>query len=128
MGVVYRAEHKSTGDKVAIKTVHQTNPRTLMGIRTEVAASRGLRHSGVIRILDDGLEDGLPWYAMELLAGRTVATFNAELWPALSDETWPAATTSTMDGDMAVVSPGSVASVARAGRVAGSAPGGDRHL
>jgi len=25
-------------------------------------ASRGLRHPGVIAILDDGLEDGLPWY------------------------------------------------------------------
>jgi serine/threonine protein kinase/tetratricopeptide (TPR) repeat protein len=101
MGVVYQAEHKRTGERVAVKTVQETNPRTLMGIRTEVAASRGLRHAGVIRIVDEGLEDGLPWYAMELIAGRTVAAFNAELWPALHHEAWPAATTSTMDGNLA---------------------------
>ncbi len=115
MGVVYEAEHKLTGERVAVKTVQLTNPRTLMGIRTEVAASRGLRHAGVIRVLDDGLEDGRPWYAMELIAGRTLAAFNAELWPALNGDAWPTATTSTVDGDFPAPPAGSLGRTAAGG-------------
>jgi protein kinase-like protein/AAA ATPase-like protein len=69
MGVVYRAEHLKTGAPAAIKTVHLPHEDWLHGIRREIHALSRLRHPGVVRILDQGLWEGWPWYAMELLEG-----------------------------------------------------------
>src|SRR5262249_44338531 len=41
-------------------------------IRREIHALSKIRHPGIVRILDEGLDRGLPWYAMELLVGRTL--------------------------------------------------------
>jgi serine/threonine protein kinase/tetratricopeptide (TPR) repeat protein len=70
MGVVYRAAHKSTGEEVALKTVLGTRSDMLAGLRREIWAMRGLRHPGVVRIVDDGVDRGVPWYAMELVVGE----------------------------------------------------------
>jgi serine/threonine protein kinase/predicted ATPase len=79
MGVVYRAEHVKTGSRVALKTVKAASERLLAGIRREVHALTLLRHPGIVRILEVGLDETLPWYAMELLEGRTLQTFRATL-------------------------------------------------
>lgn len=80
MGVVYRAEETATGQRVAVKMVSGLVPRLLGAMRSEIAALQMMRHPGVVRILDQGLEGGLPWYAMELLTGKTLADFNLGLW------------------------------------------------
>ncbi len=67
MGVVYRAVRD--GAEVAVKTVRVSNVEMLGGVRREILALARLDHPGVVRILDNGLDDGLPWYAMTLLAG-----------------------------------------------------------
>jgi serine/threonine protein kinase/tetratricopeptide (TPR) repeat protein len=82
MGVVYSALHADSDLKVAIKTVGALTPRALSALRTEVHALKRIRHPGVVRILDEGLSEGLPWYAMELLEGRTLDGFNKEIWLA----------------------------------------------
>jgi serine/threonine protein kinase/tetratricopeptide (TPR) repeat protein len=69
MGVVYRAVHAATGEEVALKTVLGTRSEMLAGLRREIWAMRGLRHPGVARIVDDGVDRGVPWYAMELVIG-----------------------------------------------------------
>jgi eukaryotic-like serine/threonine-protein kinase len=79
MGVVYRAEHLETGEAVALKTVDVTDASMLSGIRREIHALRRLDHPGVVRIVAEGVEAGLPWYAMELLEGSTLAEYNASL-------------------------------------------------
>ena len=72
MGVVYRASHRETGDRVAVKTVRGFAADTLSSLRREIHALRRIRLPGVVRVVDDGFEDGAPWYAMELLRGETL--------------------------------------------------------
>jgi hypothetical protein len=73
MGMVYRARHRQTGDEVALKTVLASRTIQLSGLRREIHALIDVRHPGVVRFVDEGLHDGRPWYAMELLQGRTLA-------------------------------------------------------
>lgn len=72
MGVVYRAEHRETGESVALKTVRRVSGSELASLRREIHALRRLQHPGVVRIVAEGVGDGLPWYAMELLRGQTL--------------------------------------------------------
>ncbi len=72
MGVVYRAQHVATGSLAAVKTVRTATEMTLESLRREIQMLRELRHPGVVSILDHGVMEGMPWYAMELLSGRTL--------------------------------------------------------
>ena len=72
MGVVYRGVHRDSGQAVAVKTVNVPREALLQGIRREVRALSRLQHPGIVRIVDEGVEAGLPWYAMELLEGVTL--------------------------------------------------------
>ncbi|WP_342375652.1 protein kinase [Myxococcus stipitatus] len=72
MGVVYRGWDPATGEPVALKTVRAASEVPLASIRREIHALRRLRHPGVVRIVAEGVTDGLPWYAMELLRGQTL--------------------------------------------------------
>jgi eukaryotic-like serine/threonine-protein kinase len=69
MGVVYRAQHVETEQLVALKTVLVPDQSLLQSIRREIHALASVWHPGVVRIVAEGLQDGLPWYAMELLDG-----------------------------------------------------------
>jgi serine/threonine protein kinase/predicted ATPase len=79
MGVVYRALDLESGQSVALKTVAASNVRALPTIRREIRALSRLRHPGIVRILDSGTHQGLPWYAMELVEGQTLR----RAWAAL---------------------------------------------
>jgi serine/threonine protein kinase/tetratricopeptide (TPR) repeat protein len=78
MGVVYRAVHDTTGAHVALKTVQAQGEAVLAGIRREVHALRTLDHPGVVRVVDEGVAAGIPWYAMEVLEGPTLRRFHRE--------------------------------------------------
>src|SRR5262249_28013735 len=67
-----RAQHSSTGTVAALKTVVTPNEDVLRCLRREIRALARIRHPGVVRILDDGVEGGIPWYAMELIDGVTL--------------------------------------------------------
>ncbi|WP_437968379.1 AAA family ATPase [Sorangium sp. So ce260] len=82
MGVVYRAQHSGTGALAALKTVCVGDASLVSSIRREIHALRGVQHPGVVRILDEGVQGGIPWYAMELLEGRTLRDHNQERWRA----------------------------------------------
>jgi tetratricopeptide (TPR) repeat protein len=84
MGIVYRAEHATTREPVAIKTVRVRNERQLESLRREVYALGRIRHPGVVRILEEGVHEGVPWYAMELLSGETLSDFNRRAWDSVS--------------------------------------------
>jgi predicted ATPase/serine/threonine protein kinase len=81
MGVVYRGQHVRDGSQAAIKTVHGVDGNKLASIRREIYALGRLRHPGIVRILDQGVSAGLPWYAMELLSGVTLESRILEIWP-----------------------------------------------
>lgn len=72
MGIVFEARSRASDQTVALKTVRTANPYLLSSIRREILRLRRLSHPGVVRILDDGTFGGLPFYAMELLKGRTL--------------------------------------------------------
>ncbi len=80
MGVVYRVRHINTQRVVALKTVRVPDPRWLASIRREVQALTRIRHPGVVRILDHGLHEGRPWYAMDLLEGETLRHYCRRIW------------------------------------------------
>src|SRR5688500_8405355 len=73
MGVVYLAQHRTTGERVAVKTVRVAKENHLSGIRREIHALSRLDHPGVVRVIATGVEGALPWYAMELLDGISVS-------------------------------------------------------
>ena len=80
MGVVYRARHADTGEVVALKTVKVTAPRWLESIRREIDALTRISHPGIVRIVDHGVHEGRPWYAMDLLEGETLRNFALRIW------------------------------------------------
>jgi len=75
-GIVYSAEDTRSGQTVALKV---GSARTILdpdgGKRFEraAAASRHLDHPHIARVVDCGAEQGVPYVAMELIAGRTLA-------------------------------------------------------
>ena len=79
MGLVYRAVHEATGEEVAVKTVRVRKRGMLHRIRREIHALARTRHPGLVRIIETGQSEGLPWYAMELLQGRSLAELMIEL-------------------------------------------------
>jgi eukaryotic-like serine/threonine-protein kinase len=75
MGVVYRAAHRDTADLVALKTIAIPNELLLSSVRREIHALARIRHPGIVRIVGEGVEDGVPWYAMEIVDGVTLREY-----------------------------------------------------
>ncbi|XXX81860.1 protein kinase [Sorangium sp. So ce134] len=108
MGVVYRGKHAETGQTAAIKTIFSASELTIASIRREIYALGRLQHPGVVRIVDQGVSEGLPWYAMELLEGRTLQTCIQEIWHEVrSAETAPLSAPDAQTGAAAPRSPAS---------------------
>ena len=80
MGIVYSGVHKESGSRAAIKTVYEHESSRLVQIRREIRSLARLHHPGVVRILDYGVSEGLPWYAMEQLEGATLRDVFDRLW------------------------------------------------
>ena len=78
MGIVYLAEHPRIGRRVAIKVLHPEHgqdPRAIARFFTEAKAAYEVRNEHIVEILDFGeLPDGSPYFVMEWLDGRTLAT------------------------------------------------------
>jgi hypothetical protein len=75
MGAVYEAEDPATGQLVAVKMLagHVGDDATLRRrFAVEIDTLKSLSHPGIVRLLAFGEEDGQPYYAMELVRGRTL--------------------------------------------------------
>jgi eukaryotic-like serine/threonine-protein kinase len=76
MGVVYEALQESLGRRVALKLIrpeHLYFPRARERFRRETLAVASLQHPGIVPIYTVGEEQGLPYFAMELVDGCTLA-------------------------------------------------------
>ena len=94
VGFVHRAVHEQTGQVAAVKYAKLRRERHLASLRRELESLRRLDHRGIVRILDGGVFEGMPWYAMELLEGQTLANFvQWGVGPLVS------ATTTTLQGE-----------------------------
>ncbi len=78
MGEVWRALDKATRTDVALKILSPEqgrNPAAIARFEREIQATAELAHPGVVRIHDWGVtDDGVWYYAMELLDGIDLAT------------------------------------------------------
>ncbi len=79
MGAVYRARHRSTGAVCALKVILAARlgadaPRALARFRREAEVlARIDGHPGIVRVHAFGIDAGLPWCAMELVSGQSLA-------------------------------------------------------
>lgn len=76
LSVVYEAQHIDLGRRVALKVLpreHCENPEFEAQFRREARTLAQLRHPNLVNLHDFGVsQDGRPYYAMELLSGKTL--------------------------------------------------------
>jgi hypothetical protein len=72
MSVVYRARDLDSGAVVALKTLGEVDASLLASLRREILVLSRVDHPGVVRVLASGVDDGVPWYAMELIEGESL--------------------------------------------------------
>ncbi|HEY3668934.1 MAG TPA: protein kinase [Polyangiaceae bacterium] len=76
MGAVWQAEHLTLKSQVAVKFIQvdtALHAEALPRFLREAQAAASLRSPHVVQILDHGVDDGVPYIAMELLEGETLA-------------------------------------------------------
>ncbi len=82
MGLVVRAEQISLGREVALKLVRPERlffPGARERFRREIEAVARLKHPGIVPVYAVGEERGLPYFAMELVEGRSLADLLTDL-------------------------------------------------
>ncbi len=82
MGVVYAARDEQGQRVVALKLLPSRlshDKRALARFEREIKAAAQLDHAHIVPILGWGDEEGVPYYAMEYVAGRTLAQVIAAL-------------------------------------------------
>jgi len=75
MGEVFEAEDATTGRRVAVKTLAAhlgDNPALRQRFESEINALKALRHPGIVQLLAFGEEEGRPFFAMELVPGKSL--------------------------------------------------------
>jgi serine/threonine protein kinase len=75
MAVTYRAEAEHLRAPVALKVPHakhRRDPSFAVRFLQEAALGRRLRHPNIVRVLDAGESDGVPYLAMELVRGMSL--------------------------------------------------------
>src|SRR5262249_49217081 len=76
MGVVYKARQKGLNRLVALKTIRlgaQTQQEGLNRFISEARALARLHHPNIIQIYEISLQQDLPFFAMELIEGGSLA-------------------------------------------------------
>lgn len=76
MGSVWEAEHLTLRTKVAIKLVDPMFAESrdaLARFQREAVSAAELRSAHIVHVMDYGIEDGVPFIAMELLEGESLA-------------------------------------------------------
>jgi tetratricopeptide (TPR) repeat protein len=83
MGVVYEARDLESKSLVAVKAALEGNERSLIALRAEINALERVRHPNIVRLVDRGSENGIDFYAMDLLRGETWHSYCQSLWEPL---------------------------------------------
>jgi eukaryotic-like serine/threonine-protein kinase len=90
MGIVYEAEQVSLGRRVALKVLpfaSSIDPRQLRRFQVEAQAAAHLHHPHIVPIFAVGCDQGVHYYAMQLIEGRTLASLIQGMMRAVPDET-----------------------------------------
>ena len=84
---VWRARKRGKKDEGAFRLLEVAHPDEADAVRREFRALERLRHPGLVRIIDSGLDDGRPWLAMEHLPGPTLREWARQTWPPREGDT-----------------------------------------
>ena len=74
---VFQARDRVSGQDVALKALHDhlaQDPALSARFRREMAVTRSLDHPAIVRVFDLHEHDGRPFFSMEILRGRTLAS------------------------------------------------------
>jgi tetratricopeptide (TPR) repeat protein len=84
MGEVWRARHRLDRGEAAVKLLRSEGVTDALrqAFDAEIRLVAALSHPRVVRILDAGVADGAPWFAMSLLPG-------GDLWGLRGKVGWP---------------------------------------
>jgi len=102
MGIVYEAEQRSLGRRVALKVLPfaaALNAKQLERFKHEAEAAARLQHPNIVPVYAVGCERGIHFYAMQFIDGTTLAGLIEEM--RRYQET-PARTASTREGEREV--------------------------
>jgi WD40 repeat protein/serine/threonine protein kinase len=75
MGVVYSAVHLTLNRRVALKVLPIQGPEQagrLERFLREAQTAAGLHHTNIVPVFDVGQVNGVPYYAMQLISGRSL--------------------------------------------------------
>ena len=75
MGVVYRARQSGLDRTVAVKVLLRAkfaSAEERERFHREAQAAARMKHPGIVGVLDVGEDEGLPWFSMELVAGKSL--------------------------------------------------------
>jgi len=72
LAVVYAAEHTRLRRPVAIKVLAPESAHAAYAFLHEARVLDRLRHPAIPRVYDCGTHDGVPWFATDLLHGRSL--------------------------------------------------------
>ena len=75
MGVVYKARHKKLHRDVALKMILKADQDAtiLSRFHFEAQSVAALKHPGIVEIYEYGEENGIPWFALEFVEGKTLS-------------------------------------------------------
>ncbi len=80
MGVVYEAVNGQSGARVALKMAGGDSEQFPARLRAEIRALECVSHPGIVRLLDHGVDEGICFYAMDLLEGHTWQEYSENVW------------------------------------------------
>lgn len=76
VGIIYQVRERNLGRDLALKVLqarHEDSPQLILRFIEEAQIASQLQHPGVVPIHELGEHDGLPYFTMKLVRGRTLA-------------------------------------------------------
>ena len=81
MAAVYEANDTRTGEAVAVKVLSRLRPSWVRRFDREFDAARRVQHPNVVRVLEAGQHEGVAYFSMERVEGRTASRWVLDLEP-----------------------------------------------